>query len=324
MLDALRFVVPAIAKKDYLPELAHYRIRDGRITAFNGMFSLSSPIGIDIDVQPKASSFFAAVKACPELISLHVTATKRLAIKSGKFKAYIECLDTVVQHEVAPEGTLIDLGPNFMEGIKSIAPLMGVDASRFWAMGIKLQKESMFATNNVTLVEYWHGHDIPIDVVIPSQAINELLRIGEPPAKVQVTENSISFWFENDRWLRTQLLDTEGWPTDRMQELINNSKNELVVLDDSFREALSVLKPFMDEHSSIYITSKGLSTTKEEETGAKVELDLNSIEGMHCYNHTNLSLLLETADRIDWSSYPKPCYFRKGDRQRGVIIGKRL
>lgn len=324
MLDALRFVATAIAKKDYVPELTHYRIRAGRVTGYNGAMALSSPIDVDLDIQPKAKPLLAAVQACPGVIALHVTAAGKLAIKSERFKAYIDCLPTDAVHTVHPAGEEVELGPNFMNGIRAIAPIMGIDASRPWAMGIKLQNESMFATNNIMLVEYWHGHRIPIDVVIPAQAINELLRIGESPRRVQVTDNSISFWFENDRWLRAQLIEGSAWPTDRMNELMAHSKNEPSSIGEDFETALHSLKPFLDDMGAVYMTSAGLGTAKDEGVGAFVDVPIAGVSEMQCYHHKNLTLLCEVADRIDWTSYPRPCAFYKGDRLRGVIIGRRV
>ena len=58
-------------------------------------------------------------------------------------------------------------------------------------MGIKVMSGSMFATNNVMLAVYWHGADLPVDVVIPSIAVEELLRINEVPTKIHALYNFI-------------------------------------------------------------------------------------------------------------------------------------
>lgn len=324
MLDPLRFVATAVAKKDYVPELTHYRIKSGRVTGYNGMFALSSPIDIDLDVRPKAQPLLAAVAACEDVITLYTTATGRLAIKSGKFRAYIECLPDEPAHTVLPEGEEVELGPLFMEGIHQVAPIMGIDASRPWAMGIKLQNQSMFATNNVIMVEYWHGVQIPIDVVIPAQAVNELLRINEDPIKVQVTENSISFWFADNRWLRTQLIDPEGWPLNKIEALFGYRGEHFFPVDEGFEKALTTLKPFIDEYGSIFMTADNLSTSIEENDGASVDIPIPNVTQKQSYNYKNVVLLCEVADRIDWSSYPAPCPFYKGDRLRGIIVGRRV
>ena len=43
MIDAVKFVQGAVAKKDYVAELTHFLIQDNRITGYNGIMGLSSP-----------------------------------------------------------------------------------------------------------------------------------------------------------------------------------------------------------------------------------------------------------------------------------------
>lgn len=324
MLDALRFVASAVAKKDFVPELNHFQIKAGRVTGFNGTLALSSDIDVDLDVRPQAAALIAAIRACPGQIALHVTPAGKLAIRSDKFKAFVNCLPDDTGHFVAPEGETIELGDNFLPGIKAVAPIMGVDASRPWAMGVKLSRQSMFATNNVMLVEYWHGSDIPLDVVIPAPAINELLRVNEPPTKVQVTEHSISFWFGENRWMRSQLLVGGAWPTDRMSEILSGSNGDQLALPDGFFEAVDTLKPFLNvERSSLFLTERAMLTEAAEGVGASVDLEIPGVTEMQAYHHRQLVLLGEVAQTIDWTSYPRPCMFR-GERLRGALIGQRV
>lgn len=323
MLDALRFAAAAIARKDYVPALTHYKIKDGRVTGFNGVIGLSSDIDVDLDVQPNATKFMAAIKACPDTIALNMTPAGKLAVKSGKFKSYVDCLAEDIGTFVEPEGEEVDLGPYFLDGIKALEPAMGIDASRLWSQGIKLQRQSMFATNNVLLTEYWHGTEIPFDVVIPDVAIHELVRIDERPTRIQVTHKSISFWFGDNRWLRTNLLDGGSWPTDKLEQILSASTGAQNALTEEFKEALETLKPFLNDSGTIYLTNNQMSTSKHEGEGTIIEIDLPGIEGMHAYHHKQLVLLTELATTIDWSAYPKPCMLR-GGRLRGAIVGQRL
>ncbi len=326
MLDSLRFVASAIAKKDYVPALTHYKIRDNRVTGFNGIFALSSDIDVDLDVMPNAVKFIAAVRACPEdeAIALNVTPAGKLAVKCGKFKSYVDCLppDTVATW-VEPEGEEVDLGPHFLDGIRKLAPSMGVDASRGWAMGIKLQKEFMFTTNNVMLIQYWHGTPIPFDVVIPDLAVRELIRIGEQPTKIQMTKTAISFWFGDNRWLRTNTLEGGRWPTDKLDQILSASNGPQVEFGEGFFENLETLKPFLGDHGSVYMTNSQLATSQYEGVGTMIEFDNPVIEGMQAYHHAQLMILGELAKTIDWTAYPRPLMFL-GDRLRGAIVGQTI
>lgn len=323
MLDALRFVTTAVARKDYLPELTHYKIRDGRVTGFNGIIALSSDIDVDLDVYPRAMPFLAAIRACPGTITLGVTPAGKLAVRSEKFRSFVDCLDGQDAMFVEPEGDEIDPGPNFIEGLKALSPLMGIDASRPWAMGIKVMSGSMFATNNVMLAEYWHGADLPVDVVIPSIAVEELLRIDEVPTKIQVTDRSMSFWFGENRWLRTALVEATAWPIHKITELFNGAAGPQLPITNEFKEAVEKLKPFVEENGTIFMSTGQLATSKTEGEGTSIEIAAVELVGIQAYHQKHLALLGQVADTIDWTTYPRPCVFY-GKGLRGVIIGQRV
>lgn len=323
MLDALRFVAAAVAKKDFVPDLTHLRIRDGRISGFNGTIALSSEIDVDLDIFPHASKFMAAIKACPGTIALNMTPAGRLAVKSEKFRSFVDCLADESTRFPEPEGETVDLGENFMPGIRALAPAMGVDASRIWAMGIKLQNQSMFATNNVMLVEYWHGTEIPLDVVIPDVCIKELLRINENPTRVQVNDRSITFWFGEGRWLRSQLIEPHGWPIAKMEHVLSASEGEQQPFPVGFFEAVETLKPFLADAGTVFVSPDKLSTSRTEGEGTSVDVSIPGVTDMQAYHHRQLTLLGEIAKTIDWTAYPAPCMFR-GDRLRGALVGQRV
>lgn len=326
MLDDIRFTIAAVAKKAFVQELTHFRIKDGRISGFDGRMTLSSAIGVDLDVRPNAVKFLAAVRACEGTITLHVTPAGKLAVRAGKFKVFIDCLPDEGHYESLPEGDNVDVGEGFLRGVRLLAPLMGVDASRPWAMGIKVAGQSMYATNNVLVGQFWHGTPFPYDVVIPARAVEELLRIGTPPTRVQVCPQSVTFWFSESRWLKTALLEGEHWPVTRFGELMDNLPGGTQMpFPPGFFDDLETLKPFLDETSAVYVRPNSISTARDEGVGATIEVELPGAPELQCYSYHQLTLLGSVAGWIDWSNYPKPCMFgRAGDALRGLIVGRVL
>lgn len=323
MLDPLRFVATAVARKDYVQDLTHFRIVGGRVTGFNGVMALSSPIDVDLDIYPNAVKMLAAIRACPGVISLSMTPAGKLAVRSEKFRSYVDCLMEQSATFVDPEGDEVDFGENFLPGLRALAPVMGIDASRPWAMGIRLQSQTMLATNNVMLAEYWHGVDIPMDVVIPDICVNEILRINETPEKVQVTDHSISFHFSGGRWLRSSLIEGSGWPSAKMSEILSSSTGPQTEFGDGFFDAVATLKPFLGESGTVYLTADSLSTSQNEGEGTSVEVAATGQAEMQAYHHRQLTLLGQVAKTIDWTAYPRPCMFR-GERLRGALVGQRV
>jgi len=317
MLKELKFVMGAVAKKDFLPALTHFRIENGRVRGFNGTLALCSPIAFDIDCTPKADSLVRAIRQCDDTVALSMTKAGRLSVRSGGFKTFIDCVDTETPH-VEPTGTDFQFdGEVFLKGIKAIAPFIGDDASRPWSNGILLRGQSMFATNNVTLIEYWAGSNFPIECCLPSPAIKEVLRIDEAPTHGQADDHSLTLHFSDGRWVRTNLLSTE-WPD---LSKVFDVESSPTAINPAIFEGLRKVKPFVDKIGRIYFQEGALCTSLEKNEGATVEVDGFAEEGS--YQIEMLALLEGVAERIDWKLYPRPAMFF-GDRVRGAIVGLRM
>lgn len=316
MLKELKFVQGAVAKKDFLPALTHFKIEKGEVRSFNGTLALSSPINLDIDCTPKAEPFVKAIQNCKETVTMSMTPAGRLSIKSGAFKAFIECVEEETPH-VMPEGEEFDIdGEALLKALKTIAPFISEDASRPWSNGVLLKGESAFATNNITVIEYWVGSTFPIVCNVPKAAIREMLRIGEAPLRAQADDHSISFHYTDGRWIRTCLLDI-AWP-DLNKILDVPCKPEPI--DERIYEALDTIKPFVDKLERVYISGGTIATTIIDGEGASFEIEGFPHEGV--YQLRILNLLKGVATSIDFTSYPKPCIFY-GERLRGAFIGMR-
>ena len=317
MLAELKFVQGAVAKKDFLPALTHFRIEDGRVRSFNGTLALSTPIQFDINCTPKAEPFIKAIQNCKETVTMTMTPAGRLGIKSGSFKAFIECVEEENYH-AEPEGEEFDIdGEALLKALQAVAPFIGDDASRPWSNGVLLKGQSAYATNNVMLVEYWTGTTFPIVCNVPKVAIREMLRIGEAPLRAQATENSISFHYSDGRWIRTALLNLD-WPD--LAKVLDVPCNA-TTFDQRIFEALDVVKPFVDKQNRVYLHDGIISTTLEEGEGASYTIPDFPHEGV--YQLPMLNLLKGVANSIDFTLYPKPCIFY-GDRLRGALIGMRV
>ena len=315
MLESLKFVQGAVATKDFVPELCHFHIQGGMIRGYNGMIALGGPIDLNLDICPKATSLLKAIQACKEAIQLHVTPAGKLAIKSGKFKVYIDCIQKNYP-DVAPEGQFIKVDGGILQALKKLAPFISEDASKPWSRGILFRGGSAFATNNVVLTEYWLGYQFPMEINIPRTAVNELIRINEEPIGLQFAENSISFHFTNNRWMRTQVLST-SWPdTSR----ILDRPSEPIPWPEDFFTALTDIAPFVDDIGKVLFQPGKLTTSREDGQGATFEVE--GLENKGTYNIKYLQSLKDVATKVDLSGYPGPVLFF-GENIRGAIIGIR-
>ena len=320
MLNDLKFAAGAIAKKDFVPSLTHFRIADGRIYGFNGAMAISTPTDLTVSCVPKAASLIKAmekVEAGVELV-LNLTAAGRLGVKAGTFRAYVECLpDDEAVPKIEPAGEIIQLAGGLLPVLEIVQPFISVDASRPWSRGVLLRGQSAFATNNIVLIEHWLPFVFPIDINIPAEAVKEMIRIGLEPTHMQLEERAVTFHYSTGAWLRTGLGAIE-WPDlGRVLDRPCDAK----MIPPAFFDGARKLDAFADKTNRLYLRGGTLATHEQEGEGAAV--DLPDFGGVGCHYLKQMVALEGVAVTIDLSLYPGPCTFY-GDMLRGAIVGLRM
>ena len=318
MLDALKFVQGAVAKKSPVPVLTHFYIRDGIVKGYNGAITICSPIPLNLDCQPKAEPFVRAIQACDDTVHLALTAAGKLTVRSGKFRAHVECSPEEFP-DSEPDGQMFELQAGLVEAMKVLEPFIAEDASRPWARSILIKDGSLFATNNVVLVQYWTGIQTPGPICISHAAVNELIRIKQDPIAVQTSENhSITFHYNDNRWLHTNVV-TQAWPD--LDKVLNRESNPEPVPDEFF-PALETVAPFASKTRDIWFAKNGLTTSLEDQNGATVEL-----AGLHKFGWYDVDMLRSLdgiVETIDFALYPNPVlFYGLGGKLRGAIVGRK-
>jgi len=316
IIDTLNFIKGSIANKDLVPELQHVQIKDGRITGFNGTLSLSAPVDLP-DVVPKADTFIKAVNTAAE-IDAEATVTLnegRMKISAGTFTAYIECLTEWETGLPGPSGKKQNIKADIIPVLKKLLPFISQDASRPWSRGILFRGTCAYVTNNICLVQMYTGARLPFEAVVPIGTIKEMLRIKEEPNAISFDGNTLTFYYEKDRWLKSCIIDG-SWPD--IEKMLNDiALNDGEQFPENFFDNLSKLVPFLGEDKSVFFNDGLMSTSEHEKVGTNFKIDLPY---KMRFNGDQLLLLEKVASKIDFASYPKPCTFF-GDKLRGLIMG---
>jgi hypothetical protein len=318
MLDALKFVKGAVAKKDFVPELTHFRITGGRVTGYNGVMALSAPIATDLEASPKALLFYRAIEACEGPVSLSLTEANRLVVKSGRMRAAVPCIEQE-GYFATPQGDRFPVLPGFRGYLETVAPFIGEDASRPWSLGVMFLGPFLYATNNVCVIQHWTGVDMP-PVHIPKFAVDQLLRSPEDPSEMQTDGKSLTFHFADGRWLRTQLYD-EGWPAELITGILDRTSPNAEPVPELLFDSVERLYPFLEgKASQVFLNEGSLSSDADSNGADAISFEVPGLAGGPSFSIHQLRLLNGVATKIDFSTYPGPCTFY-GDRLRGVVLG---
>jgi len=323
VLDALKFVKGAVAKKDFAPELIHYRIKDGRALGYNGKLAISSPIDCQLDVTPKAVPFFRAIEQCNDVIAMNMTAAGKLSVRSGKSKFYVECLENGAYPPITPEGATYPLAPGLYARLALIRPFVAADASRPWAQGVLLRGNTATATNNIIIVQHWDKVAFPAEVNIPEPCVAAMCAVKQDPVSMQLAANSVTFHYEDGRWIRCQLYtpDIGTWPD--IEALFTKAKaigKPAVDIPEGFWDGLEAIKHHTDDLNRVYFRDGHLATSPEDGIGSSYECDVPT-GGI--FNLEMLASLKGIAEKADFTPAPQPCMFF-GGMLRGIIVGLRI
>lgn len=316
LLKTLKFVRGAISNKVPNEEMKHFLIENGFIRATNGVITLGSPIDLDFTAAPHADTFFHAISNCKDVVSIKKTATGRLSIGSGKFRAFVPCDEEVTGIHPKPTGQLVQFdGQHLLDAFEKLQRFVGKDELRPWTNGILLRGQSAYATNNACLVEYWIGVEMPFIANVPAAAVREVLGAGSPPSGMLMDTGSITFMYEDGRWIKTQLYETE-WPP--LDHILNAASSQSPVEPDMF-VGLKAISKFGDkENRRVYFRDGKLCASQYDEDGATYDVPGLHHEGI--YRADVLAMLDTVADTADFTRYPEPVIFY-GDRLRGAMLG---
>ncbi len=318
MLEELKFVMRGVARRDYVPGLTHFRIKDGVCVGHNGTVALAAPVDIGFDVAPYAFGFIKALQSCEDVISLRMEG-KDLLVRSGDFRVLVPCLPLEDVPLMAPEGRMFRPVASLLNCFQNLNPFIGIDASRPWALGILFANNSAYATNNVVIAEYWLGEPFPDVVNIPSAIVEEVLRLGEEMEGIQIDKGSVTFHYSGKRWVKSALLSLD-WPNVPGAMAGAWTEAQLSVIPPGMAKAVEKLRPFATPKAEyIYFRGTDIATTKDgiNSGGAVWEMDAPA---RGCYHVDHLTTVLAVATHIDFTRYPKPIPFAGGNL-RGALLG---
>jgi len=315
MLEAIRTVFGAVATKDIVPILTHILIYNGRMQAGDGCVTIDC--NFPSDIKPCAvpgQKLLQAVKGCGDEPGLSFTEGGKLAVKKGKFKAYLSVLPMEDFPVEKPDADRNKAPDDFIKVVQDLRPFVSKDASRPWSMGILLKDGFAYATNNIILVRQridWSGRD----VIIPLRALDDLITMKENPLAIAGTDDSVTFFYRDSTWLKTQVL-LSPWPD--LAKILGSAKQPEDYVPPGFLDDVMKVKAFCSNVKFPQITIG--ETVESDDGGDKAIVDgYNFPKGVFHADH--LTLVLQSATKIDFSNFPAPCSFSNERGLFGVFVG---
>lgn len=319
LLEALKFI--AFVTKDIGPiNETHVLLNNNQAVAYNGILAAGCKITEDIQACPHNNSMIDALSKCGQ--NLNITQLdNRLSIKSDKFRAFVSCIPMNViekpcvgiNGDLQPDNPIGLIDDRFKKALEVVSIVPEDNAHRIVGLSILMNGYSLIATDGKIIIEYWHGIDLPSNLAIPKEIIQPLLKINKKLVKFGFSQSSVTFWFEDESWIRTQLY-AEAWPS--ISHIMNIQSDPKPFAADLF-EGLAAVASFSAD-GMVRFTSTGISSHADINAGAFFELE--GLVPSLTWSIRHLSLLKGLATVIDWNPSPGMLTFQ-GENCRGIIAG---
>lgn len=315
LIEALKFIALA-QQKEGTPVQTHCVVSSGRAMAFNGIFATGHLVEDDLSACPHTIRLLDALGKCGETLSITQLDSGRLSIKSGAFKAFIQCIPFGEVPMIEPDSPCATIDDRLKAGFDLIAPLLNETAPRPIFASALLQSGSIVGTNGHVLIEHWHGIDLPPGLLIPKASLQAVTKTAKKLARFGFSQNSATFFFEDDSFIKTQLY-SEAYPD--YAALFPQQVNPWP-LPQGFFDGIRKIQSLSDDKIA-YFDESGFSVKDAQ----KNQAGSFEIEGLHkglAFNMDYLSIVEPIFKQVDFETEPGKAVFF-GDNSRGMLMGVR-
>ncbi len=310
LVNALRFV--SLAQRDIgTPNQVHVMLRNNWAVAFDGVLAAGHRIDEDLNACPHTLRMIDALMKCGETLAITHLDTGRLSVRSGAFKALIPCADPLTLPVAFPDPPVGQIDERLLKGFAAVGDLATEGSQHVITSSVLLGPGTVTATNRHLILQYWHGIDLPPGLVLPKAAVTALLKANKPVVKFGFSPSTMTFYFEDESWLRTQLY-SEAWPD--ISHILDVRSNAWPVPEDLFK-ALAAVSSF-SEDGNVFFMSGSMRSHDTDAKGASYEL--RGIPNNIALNAKLLKMLEPYINAIDLQGVNHVTYFF-GENIRGAL-----
>lgn len=320
LAEALNFVAYATKDKGEVPYMAHARVAGKTITATDGTFSAGHAIEEEFALCPHIGRLIDALNRAGTSLALTENENGTLLVKGDKIRATVPCIAGDQMPQIMPDPCIATIDDRIKEGFAKLLPLIREDAERVVEVSILLRANTMLSCNGTVIFEYWHGIDLPPGLAIPKTFAAAVAASTKPLAGFGFTPKSVTFYFEDGSWYKTQLFGEE-WPN--VDQLFDYPSYPAPVPVGLF-EAVRAIESFSKD-GAVHFHDEKLKTTYDnyrERSGALygATYDVPGLQAGHTFTAKLLRLIEPVCISVDYTSNDDRAFFFDGGNLRGSIM----
>jgi hypothetical protein len=310
LLSALEFISLVQNEKGQIHE-CHSHINNNTISAFNGILGAGISVREDLNACPHTLRMRDALANCGQELSITQMPNDYLSIPSERFKAIVPCVSKSLLLPIEPDAPCATIDDRIREGFEQIMHITNDKAERVIEASILLKADTMIATNGKVILEYWHGINLPPQLAIPKIAAATICKVKKPLVKLGFSASSVTFYFDDNSWVRTQRY-VEEWPnTDKVLNVVCYPEDIPIALFP----AVDSVAAFSDDEK-IFFRGNKIQSHASENVGASYEID-----GFDANVQLNYKFIKQSQEHMRKADFKvrNGAIFFFGNKTRGAI-----
>jgi hypothetical protein len=314
ILAQFKKVKAAIDANDFTA-LSYVTIKDGWMKATDSRMTIAVQVDLDLDVMIPGAEFEKALTVLGADCKIEQK-EQSIVVKVGRRRITINTLLPEDRTDFEPIGEMHSVSADFMQGLRACAPFMSDDYSKMYACTVHVKEGALFATNNVSIVEYKVKACPDIDAGLPEWLVKYMLSRNEKVRMISATSQAICVWFEDLSWIRSSRVSNEM--PDMVFKIIDNNPAADIEVTKEWRDSFDTVSKMSNEVVTIG------AERMEAGVGQAVLIDEvnTAVEDDTHWNPKFMAPVVKLATHIDLSPYPGACPWR-GEGVRGLVIGRR-
>lgn len=316
LIAAMKFLSPAQSKTGTVGE-TFCNICNKWAAASNGVLTIATPIEEDVEACPQWALFLDALNRVSGDMTLTAISSGMLAVTSGDFRGVVPCAPPDQVFISPPDEAAAVIDDRIKQAFEAVLKVPNEQSQQAVKAGILLQANSVVATNGAIIFEYWHGIDLPPNLLIPKAAAQAVVKSGKTLARLGFSQTSVTFWFEDYSFIKTQMFDAQ-YP--EYEGVISCDYSAMWPVPEKFFEAVAAVSQF-SENGNVYFKDGQIVSNLSDETPSFYRLDtLPDGEG---FNGKYIAMIEGRAERILFglSRNNVSALFFVGNNLRGCIAG---
>ena len=314
LIRALEFISVAQKKVGPVP-LQFCKMSNGWVAASNEILTVAHPVTEDLEACPNTFQFLEALKEAGKDDSLSITqlTANALAVTSTAFRGLVPCVDASALQIAPPDPQRGQMTEAIKAALQACGGLVSEGAQFVAYCAVLLKSGVAVGCTGQSLIEYWHGIDLPEGLLIPKSAAYAVADAKPALTGFGFSQSSLTFYFENGAFIKTQLY-SERYPD--YASLFEVDKANWWPVPKEFFEGLKALEPFGNGYA--FFENETLYSDESKDIASSYK-----VEGLPGEMAFNIRQLLNLKSRIDYIHFEKEKHkiIFKGENCRGVSLG---